>query len=575
MSKQLIQADPTRVKSTEGIDKDRSLKVSEYFMNTIQGEGVSTGAPAAFLRLTDCTLNCVFCFGDGTQILMEDFSTKNIKDIEVGDRVLSLNRRGPRLKNKMETTTVTAISSKESETVLLNGKTPVTLNHKFLYKKYRPVWQQLKNLKGKEVKYIDQNNIINNDEYWKGWLSGIIDGDGCFFNFKQGNNSYLRFKIGLNEKHVIDIIQNKLEYFGYSGIQRREDKKLNIIEMTRVEQATRLKEFIEYKVIKDPKLYDKDYLKGYLAGFFDAEGYQDHSEIRVSQKNYELIDMIHNFSSELGFNSTIVDTKKNGMWVLRIIDVINFFATCRPNLKIYKSTSTASIKNKINLEFDENNITTQTVYNMTTEAGSYVADGYIVSNCDSSSVWKYGNLYSFDELFKMMEESGLIEQLKNGVHLVLTGGSPLRQQKQLESFLIEFFDKFDFLPFIEIENECTLMPSDNIINLIGQWNNSPKLENSENKKKVRYKPEVIKQLSELDNSWFKFVISEEANWNEIEEDFLKPGLIKREQIILMPEGDTREKLTLTQEMAASVAIREGVRFCNREHVVLWNKRTGV
>ena len=61
MSKQLIQADPTRVKSTEGIDKGRSLKVSEFFSLTIQGEGVSTGVPAAFLRLTDCTLNCVFC----------------------------------------------------------------------------------------------------------------------------------------------------------------------------------------------------------------------------------------------------------------------------------------------------------------------------------------------------------------------------------------------------------------------------------------------------------------------------------------------------------------------------------
>ena len=195
--------------------------------------------------------------------------------------------------------------------------------------------------------------------------------------------------------------------------------------------------------------------------------------------------------------------------------------------------------------------------------------------CDSSSVWKYGNLYSFDELFQMMEENGLIEQLKNGVHLVLTGGSPLRQETRLYDFLTEFITLYEFAPFIEIENECTLMPSKGMMALVNQWNNSPKLDNSENKKKARYKPEVIKQLSQLDNSWFKFVISEESNWNEIEEDFIKPGLIRREQIILMPEGDTREKLALTQEMAASVAIREGVRFCNREHVVLWNKRTGV
>lgn len=195
--------------------------------------------------------------------------------------------------------------------------------------------------------------------------------------------------------------------------------------------------------------------------------------------------------------------------------------------------------------------------------------------CDSSSVWKYGNLYSFDELFQMMEESGLVEQLQHGVHLVLTGGSPLRQQKQLVDFLIEFYDKYEFLPFIEIENEGTLVPSEDMINLVSQWNNSPKLENSENKKKARYKPEIIKQLSQLDNSWFKFVISEEANWNEIEEDYLKPGLIKREQIILMPEGENQARLNLTREMAASIAIREGVRFSDRLHVTIWDKKTGI
>lgn len=195
--------------------------------------------------------------------------------------------------------------------------------------------------------------------------------------------------------------------------------------------------------------------------------------------------------------------------------------------------------------------------------------------CDSSSVWKYGNLYSFDELFEMMEESGLVEQLRNGVHLVLTGGSPLRQETRLYDFLIEFISLYEFSPFIEIENECTLMPSKGMMALVNQWNNSPKLDNSENKKKARYKPEIIRQLSELNNSWFKFVISEEANWNEIEEDFLKPGLIHRHQIILMPEGETREKLALTREMAADIAIRENVRFSDRLHVTIWDKKTGI
>jgi len=143
--------------------------------------------------------------------------------------------------------------------------------------------------------------------------------------------------------------------------------------------------------------------------------------------------------------------------------------------------------------------------------------------CDSSSVWKYGNLYSFDELFQMMEESGLVEQLRNEVHFVLTGGSPLRQQKQLVDFLIEFFNKYKFIPFIEIENEGVLKPNPSITLIINQWNNSPKLANSGMKELVRYKPEVIKQLSKLNNSWFKFVVETDENWDEINNFYLKPG----------------------------------------------------
>lgn len=195
--------------------------------------------------------------------------------------------------------------------------------------------------------------------------------------------------------------------------------------------------------------------------------------------------------------------------------------------------------------------------------------------CDSKSVWRYGNPYSFGELFNMMEEAGLIEKLKDGIHLVLTGGSVLKQEKQIEQFLYVFMVKYQFKPFIEIENECTLMPSEGMINITDQWNNSPKLENSQNKKELRYKPEILKALSEIPNSWFKFVVSEESDWEEIEKDFLEPGLIRREQVILMPCGESQEELSKTREMAAEMAIREGVRFSDRLQITIWNKKLGV
>ena len=197
------------------------------------------------------------------------------------------------------------------------------------------------------------------------------------------------------------------------------------------------------------------------------------------------------------------------------------------------------------------------------------------SFCDSASVWRHGNRYSFGEIFEIMEESGLIGELSIGHHLVLTGGSPLKQKNQLLMFLYSFIGKYEFRPFIEIENECTIMPEDKFIDLIAQWNNSPKLENSGMSKEARYKPEILKKLSSLNNSWFKFVVTSEESWQEIEKDFLEPGLILREQIIVMPEGASRSELEKTRELTANIAIRENVRFSDRDHVNIWNLKTGV
>lgn len=195
--------------------------------------------------------------------------------------------------------------------------------------------------------------------------------------------------------------------------------------------------------------------------------------------------------------------------------------------------------------------------------------------CDTQEVWRFGNPYTITELLDLIDSSGLAQQLEKGQHLVLTGGSPLKQQKKLITLIEAFIHRFKFKPYIEVENECVLLPYDEMVDFVDCWNNSPKLENSGNVEMFRYQPNVLAKMSSLDNSWFKFVVGGEEEWQEIQEKFLDTNLIRRDQIILMPLGATREELQETRERAVQLAIREGVRYCTREHVILWDKKTGV
>jgi 6-pyruvoyltetrahydropterin 2'-reductase len=195
--------------------------------------------------------------------------------------------------------------------------------------------------------------------------------------------------------------------------------------------------------------------------------------------------------------------------------------------------------------------------------------------CDSTEVWRHGSPYTFNKLSVLINSTMLIPHLTSGMHLVITGGSPLLQMKRLYNFIRAFELGYGFHPFIEIENECIIAPPTYFAQKIDCWNNSPKLSGSGMKRKIRYQPAVIQSMSLYKNSWFKFVVESEEDWEEIQMDFLEPGLIYKPQIILMPQGATREELNKNRETVVNMSIQHGVRYSDRLHIVTWDRKVGV
>ena len=189
--------------------------------------------------------------------------------------------------------------------------------------------------------------------------------------------------------------------------------------------------------------------------------------------------------------------------------------------------------------------------------------------CDSIEVWRKGVKTDFEDVLSEEE----VNKLRLGAHLIFTGGEPLLHQKAIKEYLLSFRNYYGFMPILEFETNGTIMPNEFLVSNVTYWNCSPKLFNSGVLAKKRIKPEVIKFLNTLDNTIFKFVISHEKDIEAIKKDY--GSFIHAFKIVLMPAGETQEELSKVREMVVKAALDNGLRYCDRLHIVIWNKKKGV
>lgn len=186
--------------------------------------------------------------------------------------------------------------------------------------------------------------------------------------------------------------------------------------------------------------------------------------------------------------------------------------------------------------------------------------------CDSIEVWMKGKQKEFEDVL----EKELIDELRHGAHLVITGGEPLMQQAGIINFIYYLINERKINPFIEIETNGTILPNENLLKLISQWNVSPKLLSSGNEKQIAIKDDVLSLLSRF-NTQFKFVVDSEEDLNEILE--LKD--IPNSKVWLMPAGENETLLKQKAEQVAEICKQHKFNYSHRLHITLWNQKTGV
>ena len=157
--------------------------------------------------------------------------------------------------------------------------------------------------------------------------------------------------------------------------------------------------------------------------------------------------------------------------------------------------------------------------------------------------------------------------------IILTGGEPMMQQKELAA-MMEKLNQIDTGYRYEVETNGTYLPNSAFDGLIHQYNVSPKLSNSGNPTSRRDKPVAMRFFAQSDKAAFKFVIADTQDMEEVFTLQKKYG-IQAERIWLMPQADNRTSMEQKRQEIVDLCLEYGFHYSDRLHIQIWDKKKGV
>ncbi len=175
-----------------------------------------------------------------------------------------------------------------------------------------------------------------------------------------------------------------------------------------------------------------------------------------------------------------------------------------------------------------------------------------------------------------------VESYDNADHVVLTGGEPLLHEASVD--LLEALDERGYHTTVETNGTIYRDAPIDLASI------SPKLESStptperdpkgegeweDRHERDRIDLEALARLIEDGAFQLKFVVTDESDMPEILallEDIRETAAvpIRDNDVLLMPEGATRDRLEDTRARVAQLAMDHGFRYTPRLHVDLWN-----
>ena len=158
-----------------------------------------------------------------------------------------------------------------------------------------------------------------------------------------------------------------------------------------------------------------------------------------------------------------------------------------------------------------------------------------------------------------------------GAQVVVTGGEPL-ESPQFPTLVESLHDAG---LRVEVETAGHVQPSEEVLEMVDQWNVSPKLKSARISEEKR--PRTLDWLRQAKEPYLKFVVHHADELDEVEAVLEKYGFCNfpRSRVIISPGGNTREQMEHRLFALAEASMERGFRFTPRLHVMMWGAKRGV
>jgi hypothetical protein len=338
------------------------------------------------------------CIDENTLILMSNYTWKQIKNIEIGDEIIGV-QKGKQFYEYTNATIINKINNGIKKCSLVSSK-----NNNLLITEDHPIFCKEDNHR---YKYIETNKIKNkylpivfdmpnfNKDFELGWITGLLESDGYKINHKRLNKTYVGIKMINYEliKKLYDTLINNdfLPVNIKTTTYIKNSKTSNTVKNYPHTNNKELYFFTLYKnkdVQKLLNLFDyplenrsKEFQMGWLSGFIDGDGYITNKDIRIYQKNkIEKLEKIL-LLLEVKYSKNLVNKKGYNIYVYSINSFFKWLILLSP-FKVNNKIKNIHLYNpnveKVNIinDYKECN-----VYDLTTTSGNFIANGFIVHNC--------------------------------------------------------------------------------------------------------------------------------------------------------------------------------------------------